>query len=80
LTYGQFIVVRNFTISVGWSRTIPRESLENGEFRKLKDFFSSHLKTMYVDLFRKINASDLQYQNGSFYGYAPDVAYMTPAI
>jgi hypothetical protein len=73
-------VVRNFTISVGWSRTIPREPLENGEFRKLKDFFSSHLKTMYVDLFRKINASDLQYQNGSFYGYAPDVAYMTPAI
>ncbi len=35
---------------------------------------------MYVDLFRKINASDLQYSNGTFFDYAPDVAYMTPAV
>ena len=35
---------------------------------------------MYVDLFRKINSSDLQYKNGSFYKYAPDVAYITPVI
>ena len=35
---------------------------------------------MYVDLFRKIKATDLQYRNGTFYDYSPDVAYMTPAI
>jgi hypothetical protein len=35
---------------------------------------------MYVDLFRKINVKDLQHENGTFYRYAADVAYMTPAI
>ncbi len=35
---------------------------------------------MYVDLFRKINAGDLQYKNGTFYDYSPDVVYMTPMI
>lgn len=46
----------------------------------MRSFFTSHLKTMYVDVFRKIKVSDLQYANGTFYDYASDVTYMTPAV
>jgi hypothetical protein len=46
----------------------------------LRGFFTSHLKTMYVDVMRAIKVADLQYVNGTFYDYASDVAYMTPAI
>lgn len=35
---------------------------------------------MYVDVMRAIKVADLQYSNGTYYGYASDVAYMTPAI
>ena len=35
---------------------------------------------MYVDVMRAIKASDLQYENGTFYDYASDVALMTSAI
>lgn len=35
---------------------------------------------MYVDLFRKIDKKDFQYSNGTFYDYAVDVVYMTPAV
>ncbi len=42
------------------SRPIPKQNLYKGTFRKLKKFYTSHLKTMYVDLFRKIEKKDLQ--------------------
>lgn len=35
---------------------------------------------MYVDLFRKIDQKNLQYDNGTFFESASDVAFMTPAI
>ena len=35
---------------------------------------------MYVDVFRQIKVTDLQYDNGTFYDSASDVAYMTTAI
>lgn len=35
---------------------------------------------MYVDVFRQLKVTDLQYDNGTFYDYASDVVYMTPAI
>lgn len=35
---------------------------------------------MYVDLFRQIKVTDLQYDNGTFLETASDVAYMTSAI
>ncbi len=35
---------------------------------------------MYVDVMRAIKESDLQYANGTYYDYASDVAYMTPAV
>ena len=80
LTYGQFLLVRNNMVTSGFSRDIPQSNLEKGTFRALKGFFTSHLKTMYVDVMRNIKVEDLQYPNGTYYDYAPDVAYMTPAI
>lgn len=35
---------------------------------------------MYVNVFRQIKETDFQYDNGTFYDSASDVAYMTPAI
>lgn len=35
---------------------------------------------MYVDVFRQIKVTDLQYENGTFLETASDVAYMTSAI
>ena len=80
LTYGQFLLVRNNQITSGFSREIPYGYLQDGKFRQLRGFFTSHLKTMYVDVMRAIKESDLQYANGTYYNYASDVAYMTPAI
>ncbi len=59
---------------------IPTINLEDGNFRKLKSFYTSHLKTMYVDVFKQIKITDFQYNNGTFHNSASDVAYMTPAI
>lgn len=38
----------------GSSRTIPPDLLLNGGIRKMQAFYTSHLLTFYVDLFRKI--------------------------
>jgi hypothetical protein len=54
--------------------------LENGKFRELKGFFTSHLLTFYADLFWKINPDDLKYDNGTFFKFAYDVALITPII
>jgi hypothetical protein len=74
------MLVRNNQVSSGFSREIPQQYLEQGNFRQLKSFFTSHLKTVYVDVMREIKPADLQYSNGTFYDYAPDVTYMTPSI
>lgn len=54
LTYGQFLLVRQNSVSSGFSTPIPQINLEQGTFRKLRAFYTSHLKSMYVDVFRAI--------------------------
>jgi hypothetical protein len=38
------------------------------------------LKTFYVDLFRRINPTDLKHNDGKFFGGASDNAIMLPMI
>jgi hypothetical protein len=52
----------------------------HGAVRNEHAFFTSHLLTFYVDLFRKINKSDLTYDNGTFFKYAYDAAMCTPML
>lgn len=35
---------------------------------------------MYVDVMRAMNEDDFKDENGTWYAYASDMAYMTPAI
>ena len=55
LVYSQFLIVdANRQSAIGFSHPIPQNILSTGSYRSMKRFISSHLKTMYVDLFRQI--------------------------
>jgi hypothetical protein len=61
---------------MGFSRDYSDAQKKEGSFRKMRGFVSSHLKTFFVDVFRKINVEDLQTNSGKFYGGASDTAMM----
>ncbi len=76
LTYGQFINYPSKTL--GCCRLFPYDILKNNNFRKY-DFISAHLKTFKAGLFKKINKSDLVYNN-NFFDVVSDVAFMIPML
>jgi hypothetical protein len=53
-------MVRENKIYSGLSRSFPMDYAEDGTFRKLRSFYTSHLKTAYVDVLRQIDIEDLQ--------------------
>lgn len=57
---------------------IPDSVIENNSFRSYR-WVSSHLRTFYAKLFKKIDAKDLRY-NDSFYPVAWDLAFMFPML
>lgn len=68
MTYGEYLFVRKNELLYGRaSKVIPKANLEKGTVRSLKKFFASHLKTMYVDVFRQIDLSNFKYDNGTFF-------------
>jgi hypothetical protein len=55
LLYTQFLYIYpQESILAGTCRPIPEEILKSDSFRDSKKLYSSHIKTMYVDLYRKI--------------------------
>lgn len=55
LIWSNFIVVyANMQVSMGFSRAYSPAIIQAASFRKFKGFISSHLKTFFVDLFKKI--------------------------
>lgn len=75
LTYG------SFTSSRGGKKRgneIPSEILQANGIRHYK-WVSSHLRTFYAGLYKKINIDDLKFQ-GLFYRMAWDLAIMYPMI
>ena len=83
LAYSNYLhIMNNKIVLIGSSsRSIPLDYLmTEGLFRKKRDFFTSHLLTFYVDLFKMIKKEDLTYENGTFYKASYDVAICTPMI
>jgi len=76
LTYGQYISYPDQTI--GCSCPIPKEIIESGSFRRYR-WCSSHLRTFYAGLYKKIRPEDLKYNN-QWLVMAGDLAAMFPML
>ena len=80
IVYTQFLIVYPDHIGNSTNREIERFILEAGTWRRVRNFYTSHLKTFYTDLFRKIKISDMQFYEDYWIPHSSDVAYMTPMI
>jgi hypothetical protein len=70
-----------YYIKVGTSTPYPKYILDRRVFRKTpKMFRASHLRSYYVDLFRKIKPEDLKDDKGEFFSAANDFAIMMPIL
>lgn len=76
LTYGQYISYHDQEI--GCSCQIPREVIDANAFRRYR-WCSSHLRTFYAWLYKKIRKDDLMY-NGNWMPVAGDLAIMFPML
>lgn len=76
LTYGQCVEKKSGKL--GLSMPISNFILKSGRIKK-KAWMTSHLRTFYAGLFKRIKLKDLTYQ-GRFLPMAPDVAAMLPMI
>jgi hypothetical protein len=76
ITYGQY---RSFPDNgLGCSRQIPQHIIDSNSFRKFQ-WCSSHLRTYYAWLFKKINKEDLML-DGKFLEMTSDLAAMFPML
>lgn len=73
-------IFNNNQVSMGFSHDYTEKQKTESSFRKMKGFISSHLKTFFVEMFKKIRTEDLQLNNGRFFGGASDTAIMIPMI
>lgn len=76
LTYGQFII--HPSGKLGQCEALPEEIINNNEYRSYK-WVTSHVRTYYAGLFKKIKKEDLMI-NGNFYPMATDFATMFPML
>lgn len=77
ITYGQFRYYKRGAL--GCSRQIPREVIENNSIRKHPSWITSHMRTFYAGLYKKIKYEDLLYE-GDFLPMSVDAAVMLPMI
>lgn len=76
MTYGQYVSYHDREI--GCSCAIPREIIETGMFRRYR-WCSSHLRTFYAWLYKKIRQEDLMH-NGQWLQVSGDLAAMFPML
>lgn len=76
LTYGQYQQYPSGDI--GHCHALPDEVIKYNRIRKYP-FVTSHLRTFYAGLFKKIKKKDLMY-NGDFFRITSDLAFMFPMI
>ena len=76
LTYGQYEDYPKAT--VGCCREIPKDIINNSLFREYT-WVSSHLRTFYAGLFKRVKLEDLLYQ-GAFFPMTWDMAFMLPML
>lgn len=77
ITYGQFRYFKRGAL--GCSRQIPQEVLENNSIRKHPSWITSHMRTFYAGLYKKVKLEDLMYE-GNFLPMSVDAAVMLPMI
>jgi glycosyltransferase involved in cell wall biosynthesis len=77
MTYGQYRSHPDQRI--GCSRQIPDNIIQTAGYRKYR-WCSSHLRTFYTWLFKKIAKADLLDRGGKFYPMAWDLAFMMPML
>jgi glycosyltransferase involved in cell wall biosynthesis len=76
ITYGQY---RSFPDNaIGCSRQIPQNVISTNSFRRF-NWCSSHVRTYYSWLFKKINKEDF-FHNGKFLEMTSDLAAMFPML
>lgn len=81
LMWNNFLQINtNSRATMGFSRAMTDFGNNFKSYRITKRFVSTHLKSFYVDLFKKIKVSDLQDNAGNFYGGASDTAMMMPML
>jgi glycosyltransferase involved in cell wall biosynthesis len=77
VTYGSHILLSS-GIRGPYSSPIPEEILKSGTIRRYK-WCTSHLRTFYAALFKKIAPKDFKYKN-QLVRVACDIAFMLPII
>lgn len=77
LTYGQFEEFPRG--SLGICHPMPEYIVQSKSYRK-QNWFTSHLRTFYAGLFKKIKKEDLLDEDGSFYAVTWDQAFMFPML
>lgn len=77
MTYGQYR--SHPDMAIGCSRQIPSNVIEANAFRQY-GWCSSHLRTFYTWLFKRIKKEDLMGQDGKFFAMGWDVAFQLPML
>lgn len=78
LTYGQYTYNDGRYGATGCCEALDPEVVKNNNFRKYK-WCTSHLRTFYAGLFKKIKKEDLM-QDGEFFSIAWDLAILFPML
>ncbi len=78
LTYGNFLDYPFYKQNPVICKKIPSSILDNNAFRK-SPWMTSHLRSFYAGLFKKIKLSEFIYR-GRFYPMASDLALMLPML
>lgn len=74
LTYGQFM--RYPSGIIGQCKKLS----DDYDFRKMDKWYTSHVRTYYAWLFKKIKKEDLIQEDGQFFSVSGDVAEMLPML
>ena len=77
LTYGQFETFPG--AHLGICHPMPDYIVNSHSYRK-QEWFTSHLRTFYAGLFKKIKKEDMQDEKGNFYAVAWDQCFMFPML
>ncbi|MCK4934309.1 MAG: glycosyltransferase family 2 protein [Simkaniaceae bacterium] len=77
MTYGKYLMYPTYAPSGTTEMINPKICRERGI--RNHEWVTSHLKTFYAGLFKRIHLKDLVYQ-GKFYPMASDLAFMFPMI
>jgi len=78
VTYGSYMNLSN-KIRGKFSKQIPQEVVQANSFREY-EWCTSHLRSFKSFLFKKIDETSLQDDNGEFFDFAGDLAIMFPLL